>query len=641
MLKEAMNSMYESCGGDITNSNEMENSQSKLFEAEYVDYDDDPSAELFRGFEKVPIVLCQRIDITPYLKRISSSTPDVNINTTCENSKMVNKLLRKCSVVLLRDDLDKLKEMSVLPPNSVSCFKCKICNKTYSNEKKLQNHQENKHIVYKKHDKIPKRVSFSDHVVVHEVKEYHSCRKCPKIFEDYETLKIHMKRKHKKRKCYICCYCAKGFADRTLMKVHIKLHCDSCGLLLASKKKYSEHRRYVCRIIKKYECRTCSLSFFNYMDLKDHSYDHLGTFFICDICKDQFASKCEVAHHIKFLHTKKQTDELYSKQILGIDNVYKCNFCQESSDDVDIIEKHVSTLPDLQNIAMTGYDDYYFCDQCLKKFSTETDMLQHKWTHFLNTSDNSKLKQNIVKTSYQVGEELPALLQPKLVLEKLELPEEPNKRLKALLEKDSLKGHCQDVPIETHLIDSNRLNLIEIPKKPVIDPLTKKTLISKHQCEKCFKYFSSRYCLNRHLQCVHGVVKETGKPSGNNLQCNVCEEFFVWPSLLQNHKCIRINRPEMPFDDARPEVHFDNYIEGNENALNSMDTADDDYTNGLDFEIAAPIVQLTEYEDLNIVVNGGDGQLNIINNKACPLSNEKTINNLGYRLVMQEVPIEF
>lgn len=640
--------MYESCDGDIRNSNEMENNQSKLFETECVDYDDDPSAEVFRGFEKVPIVLCQRIDITPYLKRINSSTPDVNINTTRESSN-TKKLRRTCSVVLLCDDLDKPKQMGVLPPSSVSRFKCKMCNKTYSNEKKLQNHQENKHIVYKKQEKVPKRVSFSDHVIVHEVKEYHSCRKCPKIFEDYETLKVHMKRMHKKRKCYVCFYCSKDFVDRTFFKVHIKLHCDSCGLLLASKKKYSEHRRYVCKIIKKYECKTCSLSFFNYMDLKDHSYDHLGTFFICDICKDQLGSKCEVAHHIKFLHTKKRTDELYSKQILGLDTVYTCNFCQESSDDVDMIEKHVSTLPDLHNRAMTGYDDYYFCDQCLKKFSTETDMLEHKWKHFLNASDKSKLNKNILKTSYRVGEELPAFLQPKLILEKLDIPEEPNKLLKALLEKD----HSEHVPIQTHLIDSNRLNLIEIPKKPVIDPISKKTLISKHQCEKCFKYFSSRYCLNRHRHCVHGDVKETGtnlKPKtpsgitgivGNNLQCNVCEEFFVWPSLLQSHKCIRVNRPEMPFDDARPEIHFDNYIEANENALNHMDTADDDYTNGLDFEIAAPIVQLTEYEDLNIVVNGGDGQLNIINNKAYPLSNEKTTNNLGYRLVMQEVPIEF
>ncbi|CAH2083618.1 unnamed protein product [Euphydryas editha] len=630
--------MNESRDGDLRNSFEVDDSQSKFFEAQNMDDDIALSKEVFRGFEKVPIVLCQRIDITPYLQKTNDSlTPNVNININETSNMSINELLRNCSVVLVRDDLDKLKQMEKnnSPINGISCFKCEICNKAYSNEKKLQNHQENKHIVYKSQDKLPKRVSFSDHIVVHEVKEYHRCRKCPKIFEDYNTLKIHMKQKHKKRKCYICFYCSRDFVDRTFFKVHIKLHCDSCGLLLANKKKYTEHRRYVCRIIKKYECKTCDLSFFNYMDLKDHSYDHLGTFFICDICKDQFESKCAVAHHIKFLHSKKRPDVLYSKQALGIDNVYVCNFCDESSIDVDIIEKHVSTLPDLQNRAMTGYKDYYFCDQCLKKFNTETDMLQHKWTHFLKTSDNSESNKNILKTTYDVNEKLPEFLQPKLILEKVKIPEDPHKQLRKLLESDIVYKHLEDIPFE-RLIDNNHL---KIPKKAVVDPISKKTIISKYQCAKCLKYLSSNYCLTRHMHAVHGIVKDTVH---NKLRCDICDEVFVLPSLLQNHNCIRLMRPEKPYDDARPEIHFNNSIEIDENNLNSMDITDDDYMNE-DFEIPAPIVQLTEYEDLNIIVNGGNGQLNIINNKTYPLTNEKTcpVNNLNHRVVMQEVPIEF
>lgn len=450
----------------------------------------DPEEEIkkiggFRGFDKKPRVLLTRYDISPYLNGKSKQclkTDFASVYLT-EDPLKVGSLLNECSVKLVRHNLSELKgtlvngsprsDISVGElDESMASLKCKICGKVYASERKLLNHQGNKHmIVYKPEPKPQKRVSFSDNIIVHEVKEYHKCRKCTKIFEDYKTLKSHMKQKHKKRKCYICYYCNKNFVDRMFFKVHIKLHCDVCGQLFPNKSKYLDHKRNVCRVLKLHKCRTCDLTFFKFMDLKDHSYEHLSMFFICDICKDQFATKCAMSHHISFLHSKKRPTSLYMMRNLGNERLYLCNFCDESSVDRDIIEAHVQTLPDLTNRAMTGYKDFYFCDQCLKKFGTEHDMLQHKWTHFLKTSDNSqerpksilsKNKDKIrIPTTFKLSEKIPDYMLPTIVIKKIDF------------------GNINPTQGVTVNVDDDGL------KKTI---LKRKTVISKHQCAVCYMH---------------------------------------------------------------------------------------------------------------------------------------------------------
>lgn len=445
------------------------------------------SLEGFRGFEKVPVVILPRYDITPYLKTVNKRNSRSRIvNKPVRNVSIhTARLAQKCSVNLTRQDLESLKRAfqarrereisadstSDTENDSMSNIKCKICEKAYSSEKKLAKHQENKHmIVYRPDSKPQKRVSFSDHVIIHEVKEYHKCRKCPKIFEEYKTLKLHTKQHHKKRKCYICNYCSKSFIDRTFFKVHIKLHCDVCGLLLPNRIKHNEHKRNVCRILKMHKCKTCDESYFKFMDLKDHSYEHICICYVCDICKDQFQRKCELAHHISFLHSKYRPTSLYAMRNLGNERLYLCNFCEESSVERDLIELHVQLLPDLSNKAMTGYKDYYFCDQCMKKFDTETTMLQHKWTHFLKTGDNSQIREkgiqkNKTKTIYKNGDAIPDYMNPKVVLEKLKVAD------------PAITDNVEFIDVTSFDIYNG------VIKKAIVDPKSKKTILSKHQCQ--------------------------------------------------------------------------------------------------------------------------------------------------------------
>lgn len=119
------------------------------------------------------------------------------------------------------------------------------------------------------------------------------------------------------------------------------------------------------------------------------------------------------------------------------------------------------------------------------------------------------------------------------------------------------------------------------------------------------------------------------------LQCHVCEETFALPSLLESHMCIRRNIPEMPFQDARPEILFHNFDGSFENAdpLNS----EDDGMVDVDFDIPAPIVELTEYND-QFIVTDPNQQYNNVNNLAMCMMPFPASN---YKLVVQEVPIEF
>lgn len=439
-----------------------------------------PINSALRGFHKVPTVLLPRIDIGPYLKpnntdinKKNSSGILTNKNRYADSNRDSNDVLTKssmiCSVSVFRDDLEKLKESlknGTFVDNRLNMLKCKICEKKYQNEKKLHNHQDNKHmIVYKKEP--TKRVSFSDRVIVHEIKEYLQCRKCPKIFKDYKLLKAHKKCWHKKRKCYICNYCSKKFVDRMFFKVHIKLHCDMCGLRLATKKKFVEHKRNVCRSLKYHKCQTCDCVFFKFLDLKDHSYDHTDTNYVCDICKVPCLTKCAIAHHIKFLHWKNRPTGLYKILNLGNERLYLCDFCEVSSVDRDLIETHSQLLPDLKNRVLTGYDDYYFCEHCFETFDTETDMLQHKWSHFLKTNiqAGNKSGKPQMKQTYRIGEPIPNYMQPRLVLEKLVLPDE---KLPEAVSPTSI--HSTDIEVD----DLN---------KRMMDPKSK--MLLKHHCQVC------------------------------------------------------------------------------------------------------------------------------------------------------------
>ncbi|XP_045526445.1 zinc finger protein 431-like isoform X2 [Pieris brassicae] len=401
------------------------------------------------SFEKIPQVCLERINISKYVKSL-----DPNIETSkndIPNAENLNKLAeftRNCSVRLVRNDLKALRDLLF---KNLHNLKCDICAKVYTSEKKLKKHKENKHLLVHQ-EKALKRVSFSEKVIVHEINEYHRCRKCSKIFEQYSTLKVHMRREHKKRKCYICYYCTMKFVDRMFFKVHIKLHCDVCGHFMVNKHKLMEHKHNVCKMVQEYKCKRCEDIYYSFLALQDHMSSH-GTAYVCDICKKQFESKCRLAYHIKILHSKCLMD-LYTFNL----GTYQCNFCHESAVERDIIEKHVLHLTELNK---TLSQRKYICDHCLAIFLSETELLKHKLSHYCDLPEKPNYESKI-EFKFKVGDPLPDHFKPVIVINRIQIPEK---------------------------WADESLDYIEIPngldvdhKKALIDQKSKKTLFSKYQC---------------------------------------------------------------------------------------------------------------------------------------------------------------
>lgn len=231
-------------------------------------------------FNATPYVRLEYHDMSPY----RDTQPVRKIKET--SGKYDVQLSQECRVSLRKEDLKQLKA-SFQRPKTEHLTKSLL--KTYKAE----------------NTKTQKRVIFADHVIIHELKENHKCRKCPKIFEDHKSMKLHAKQCHKKRNYYICKYCNKKFVDEMFFKLHVKFHCDLCGNMFYSESQLLAHKQDGCKVYNLHKCKTCEQSFFKYTDLTDHNYYHMDLCYICDICKEQFKTKREIAHHIATLHSKK------------------------------------------------------------------------------------------------------------------------------------------------------------------------------------------------------------------------------------------------------------------------------------------------------------------------------------------------
>ncbi|CAH2064564.1 unnamed protein product, partial [Iphiclides podalirius] len=190
-------------------------------------------------------------------------------------------------------------------------------------------------------------------------------------------------------------------------------------------------------------------------------------------------------------------------------------------------------------------------------------------------------------------------------------------------------------PVKTNKKDSSKktasekamnveqLQYLYPPKKAIVDPISKKTIVSRHNCEVCGKYFSSNFTLTRHKISVH-------MPRSSRHQCRVCKETFELQSQLNSHKCNLANYQQMASNGAMQ------LYRGTGADVGQL-TAEDYFMGRDDFEMPAPIVQLTEYNQcipmepyIQQYSNGSNTTMCIL-----PMENSK------YKLVMQEVPIEF
>lgn len=166
-------------------------------------------------------------------------------------------------------------------------MKCRFCDKPYSNELSLINHE-------KLHDGTSKM----------------KCNKCEERFDDKNALRRHQRKMHWEHQPVECEICKKQLSDNTCLKAHMKhMHgaeekkvtvftCETCGRQLHTKTAFQNHVASKCGTNLLFPCETCGKSFSFKGSLKAHQLLHTGVkSFLCKFCGKAFHQKGEMKRH--------------------------------------------------------------------------------------------------------------------------------------------------------------------------------------------------------------------------------------------------------------------------------------------------------------------------------------------------------
>lgn len=202
---------------------------------------------------------------------------------------------------------------------------CWICQKTFSNVRKMRSHLKThtgeKPCVCKFCSRSFSNSSLlSRHVKTHTGKVLH-CEQCSFITVSKFLLKIHLN-KHTGAKPYKCQYCSMAFSAPSRHKIHQRSHtgekpyaCDQCDKAFIDKYSLVRHVRTHTGE-KPYKCSHCSKAFAQGCQLQFHERTHTGEKpYECSQCEKKFTRRQELSKHLVTHEKTKQRTGTKSKMI--------------------------------------------------------------------------------------------------------------------------------------------------------------------------------------------------------------------------------------------------------------------------------------------------------------------------------------
>ena len=294
----------------------------------------------------------------------------------CPDCKIKHKFLPE-KVDLECDFCDKVFSNNICLKNhqrKIHKFYCLACKEIFTSKILLCRHKIEKHNLKSKTFKCDQcdkvysgysaKIILQNHIIsVHKGKIF-QCQKCDKKFKCNTSLGRHVQAIHTvKRGRSQCELCEKSFINHQKLKSHIesvhqdlKYPCDLCNIICVSSYKLTIHKWRVHRG-EVFECDICEKRYKKKETLKDHiNAIHFGIFSYCDICEKRFPYRWELSKHKSFIHSDPM--------------VFKCDSCERSYNTKDGLRvhkrKHNQSTSQLFN-----------CKSCDKIYKTRNELRVH------------------------------------------------------------------------------------------------------------------------------------------------------------------------------------------------------------------------------------------------------------------------
>ncbi|XP_037539209.1 zinc finger protein 423 isoform X3 [Nematolebias whitei] len=191
---------------------------------------------------------------------------------------------------------------------------------------------------------------------------------------------------------YPCQFCDKSFSRLSYLKRHEQIHSDKLPFRCTFCSRLFKHKRSRDRHVKlhtgdkKYSCQECEAAFSRSDHLKIHLKTHSSSKpFKCSVCKRGFSSTSSLQSHMQAHRKNREHLALRSEKDGGkkgedLDqDLYMCDYCEETFSQTDELEKHVLTRhPQLSDRADLQ------CIHCPEIFLDEASLLTHIETQHAN-----------------------------------------------------------------------------------------------------------------------------------------------------------------------------------------------------------------------------------------------------------------
>uniref|UniRef100_A0A182T1V6 Zinc finger protein 865 n=1 Tax=Anopheles maculatus TaxID=74869 RepID=A0A182T1V6_9DIPT len=211
---------------------------------------------------------------------------------------------------------------------------------------------------------------FNEHLLEHPVE----CFACGRHFKQWRNFSLHIKR-HLGIKEHQCRSCGKQFVIKQKLIEHMRVHtghapikCKLCNRTFKRFSNLAQHRKryHLNRTVTKedYVCPLCGEVFHTQAKMEWHKETHEKKPKSCPYCREKFIHRNSLTRHIRLSHTDK-----YAK----LENKTEpCSVCQQPYTKTSM-RRHMETH--------TKERMAYACGICNKRFTTNWNLKQHKWTH--------------------------------------------------------------------------------------------------------------------------------------------------------------------------------------------------------------------------------------------------------------------